>query len=70
LQGFVGAIHWLKSWQSQTRVRLVECVCQKAYQDMQGTIAKCSVKTIPSDENGWPGWVIVTDDEIFFIAII
>jgi D-amino-acid dehydrogenase len=61
-EGFVGAIHWLNSWQVSNPGALVNAYA-KSYQDMQGTIAKCSVKTILPDDNGWQ---VVTDDEIFY----
>lgn len=61
-EGFIGAIHWLNSWQVSNPGALVNAYA-KSYQDMHGTIGKCSVKKILPDGNGWQ---VVTDDKVFY----
>ncbi len=61
-EGFIGAIHWLNSWQVSNPGALVKAYA-KSFQDMQGSICECSVKEIlPSGD----GWQIITDDDIFY----
>ncbi len=61
-EGFVGAIHWLNSWQVSNPSALVKAYA-KNFQEMQGEIKESNVKQIiPDDENGWK---VVTDAETY-----
>lgn len=57
--GFVGAIHWLNSWQVSNPSALVK-VYAKNFEEMQGTIKESDVKEIVKEGEGWK---IITDKE-------
>ena len=59
---FVGAIHWLNSWQVSNPSSLVKTYA-KNFQEMQGTIKESSVKEIVQEENGWK---VVTDNDTYY----
>ena len=59
---FVGAIHWLNSWQVSNPSSLVKAYA-KNFQEMQGTIKESSVKEIVQEENGWK---VVTDNDTYY----
>lgn len=61
-EGFVGAIHWLNSWQVSNPSYLVKAYA-KNFQDMQGTIKESDVKEILQDEDGWK---IVTNNDTYY----
>ena len=61
-EGFVGAIHWLNSWQVSNPSALVKAYA-KNFQDMQGTIKESSVKEIVQDGEGWK---IITDNDTYY----
>ncbi len=61
-EGFVGAIHWLNSWQVSNPSSLVKAYA-KNFQEMQGTIKESDVKEILQDEDGWK---IVTNNDTFY----
>lgn len=61
-EGFLGAIHWLNSWQVSNPGALVKAYA-KSFQDLQGSIAKCFVQhVLPHDE----GWQVITDDQTYY----
>lgn len=57
--GFVGAIHWLNSWQVSNPSALVKAYA-KNFEEMQGTIKESDVKEIVKEGEGWK---IITDKE-------
>ena len=59
---FVGAIHWLNSWQVSNPSSLVKPYA-KNFQEMQGTIKESSVKEIVQEENGWK---VITDNDTYY----
>ena len=59
---FVGAIHWLNSWQVSNPSSLVKAYA-KNFQEMQGTIKESIVKEIVQEENGWK---VVTDNDTYY----
>ena len=59
---FVGAIHWLNSWQVSNPSFLVKAYA-KNFQEMGGTIKETGVQEILQEDGGWK---IVTDTEIFY----
>ncbi|WP_298908577.1 FAD-binding oxidoreductase [uncultured Psychrobacter sp.] len=59
---FVGAIHWLNSWQVSNPSSLVKAYA-KNFQEMQGSIKESSVKEIVQEENGWK---VVTDNDTYY----
>ena len=59
---FVGAIHWLNSWQVSNPSSLVKAYA-KNFQEMKGTIKESSVKEIVQEENGWK---VVTDNDTYY----
>ena len=59
---FVGAIHWLNSWQVSNPSSLVKAYA-KNFQEMQGTIKESSVKEIVQEENGWK---VITDNDTYY----
>ena len=61
-EGFVGAIHWLNSWQVSNPSSLVKAYA-KNFQDMQGTIKESDVKEIVQDAEGWK---VITDNETYY----
>ncbi len=61
-EGFVGAIHWLNSWQVSNPSALVKAYA-KNFQDMQGTIKESSVKEIVQDGEGWK---VITDNDTYY----
>ncbi len=70
---FVGAIHWLNSWQVSNPSALVKAYA-KSFQTRQGTIIEARVNEIVqettnsdgSDSNNSGGWKIVTDSATFY----
>ncbi|WP_440454153.1 NAD(P)/FAD-dependent oxidoreductase [Psychrobacter sp. ASPA161_9] len=60
--GFVGAIHWLNSWQVSNPSALVKAYA-KNFQDMQGTIKESDVKEIVQDGEGWK---VITDNDTYY----
>ena len=60
--GFVGAIHWLNSWQVSNPSALVKAYA-KNFEDMQGTIKESDVKEIVKEGEGWK---IITDKETYY----
>lgn len=67
--GFVGAIHWLNSWQVSNPSYLVKAYA-KSFEQMQGVIVESNVKQIiPDNENNNSsqdkGWQVVTDSETY-----
>ncbi|AMN49283.1 MULTISPECIES: FAD-dependent oxidoreductase [unclassified Psychrobacter] len=60
--GFVGAIHWLNSWQVSNPSALVKAYA-KNFQDMQGTIKESNVKEIVQDGEGWK---VITDNDTYY----
>lgn len=60
--GFVGAIHWLNSWQVSNPSSLVKAYA-KNFQDMQGTIKETDVKEIVQEADGWK---IITDKDTYY----
>lgn len=60
--GFVGAIHWLNSWQVSNPSSLVKAYA-KNFQDMQGTIKENDVKEIVKEADGWK---IITDKDTYY----
>ncbi|MGX8219740.1 NAD(P)/FAD-dependent oxidoreductase [Psychrobacter celer] len=60
--GFVGAIHWLNSWQVSNPSALVKAYA-KNFEEMQGTIKESDVKEIVKEGEGWK---IITDKEIYY----
>lgn len=60
--GFIGAIHWLNSWQVSNPSALVKAYA-KSFQDLNGTIGECTVKEILPDGDGWQ---VITDDGTFY----
>ena len=64
--GFVGAIHWLNSWQVSNPSALVKAYA-KSFQEMQGEIKESDVKEItPENDTDGKGWKIVTDNGTFY----
>ena len=64
--GFVGAIHWLNSWQVSNPSALVKAYA-KSFQEMQGEIKESDVKEIsPEDGTDGKGWKVVTDNGTFY----
>jgi len=61
-EGFIGAIHWLNSWQVSNPGALVNAYA-KSYREMHGATGECSVNKILPDGNGWQ---VITDDDIFY----
>ncbi|CAN6960921.1 MULTISPECIES: FAD-binding oxidoreductase [Psychrobacter] len=61
-EGFVGAIHWLNSWQVSNPSSLVKAYA-KNFQDMQGTIKESDVKEIVQDGEGWK---VITDNDTYY----
>ncbi|WP_430737243.1 NAD(P)/FAD-dependent oxidoreductase [Psychrobacter sp. VH5] len=59
--GFVGAIHWLNSWQVSNPSALVKAYA-KNFEEMQGTIKESDVKEIVKEGEGWK---IITDKETY-----
>ena len=59
---FVGAIHWLNSWQVSNPSSLVKAYA-KNFQEMQGTIKESTVKEIVQEENGWK---VITDNDTYY----
>ena len=59
---FVGAIHWLNSWQVSNPSSLVKAYA-KNFQEMQGTIKESSVKEIVQEESGWK---VITDNDTYY----
>jgi len=60
--GFVGAIHWLNSWQVSNPSALVKAYA-KNFEEMQGTIKESDVKEIAKEGEGWK---IITDKETYY----
>lgn len=60
--GFVGAIHWLNSWQVSNPSSLVKAYA-KNFQDMQGTIKENDVKEIVQEADGWK---VITDKDTYY----
>ena len=60
--GFVGAIHWLNSWQVSNPSALVKAYA-KNFQNMQGTIKESDVKEIVQDGEGWK---VITDNDTYY----
>ncbi len=60
--GFVGAIHWLNSWQVSNPSALVKAYA-KNFEEMQGTIKESDVKEIVKEGEGWK---IITDKETYY----
>lgn len=60
--GFVGAIHWLNSWQVSNPSSLVKAYA-KNFQEMDGTLKESSVKEIVQEEDGWK---VITDNETYY----
>ncbi|GAA0797146.1 NAD(P)/FAD-dependent oxidoreductase [Psychrobacter piscatorii] len=61
-EGFVGAIHWLNSWQVSNPSSLVKAYA-KNFQDMQGTIKENDVKEIVQEADGWK---VITDKDTYY----
>ncbi|HAR76292.1 MAG TPA: amino acid dehydrogenase, partial [Psychrobacter sp.] len=59
---FVGAIHWLNSWQVSNPSLLVKAYA-KNFQEMGGILKETGVQEIVQEEGGWK---IVTDTETFY----
>jgi D-amino-acid dehydrogenase len=61
-EGFIGAIHWLNSWQVSNPGALVKAYA-KSFQELHGTIGEaCVNKVLPDGE----GWQVITDDATFY----
>ena len=60
--GFVGAIHWLNSWQVSNPSALVKAYA-KSFQEMQGTLTESDVKSITPENDGWK---VETDKGVFY----
>ncbi len=60
--GFVGAIHWLNSWQVSNPGALVKAYA-KNFQEDQGKVGECKVEKILPDPDGWQ---VITDDGTFY----
>lgn len=60
--GFIGAIHWLNSWQVSNPGALVKAYA-KSFQDLNGTIGEATVKEILPDGDGWQ---VISDDVTFY----
>jgi D-amino-acid dehydrogenase len=60
--GFVGAIHWLNSWQVSNPSALVKAYA-KSFEDMQGKIAESNVKQVLPEGDGWQ---VITDQETYY----
>ncbi|MGO3756045.1 NAD(P)/FAD-dependent oxidoreductase [Psychrobacter celer] len=60
--GFVGAIHWLNSWQVSNPSALVKAYA-KNFEEMQGAIKESDVKEIVKEGEGWK---IITDKETYY----
>ena len=67
-EGFVGAIHWLNSWQVSNPSALVKAYA-KSFEALQGTILESDVKQIlpESTDTGkaGKGWQVVTDKDSY-----
>jgi len=64
--GFVGAIHWLNSWQVSNPSMLVKAYA-KNFEDMGGTTQEKNVKEITPDDSGdGQGWKVVTDNDTYY----
>ncbi|MES1965009.1 FAD-binding oxidoreductase [Psychrobacter sp. AH5] len=61
--GFVGAIHWLNSWQVSNPSSLVKAYA-KNFEQMDGTIVESNVTKIEPEEG--QGWKVVTDSETYY----
>ncbi|SLJ85011.1 NAD(P)/FAD-dependent oxidoreductase [Psychrobacter sp. DAB_AL43B] len=61
-EGFVGAIHWLNSWQVSNPSSLVKAYA-KNFQEMEGTIKESSVKEIVQEEGSWK---VITNNETYY----
>lgn len=67
-EGFVGAIHWLNSWQVSNPSLLVKAYA-KSFEQMGGEIKETDVKEIMPDvnDNGESkGWKVVTTTDTFY----
>ena len=60
--GFVGAIHWLNSWQVSNPSALVKAYA-KSFQEMNGTLTESDVKSITPENDGWK---VETDKGVFY----
>ena len=64
--GFVGAIHWLNSWQVSNPSALVKAYA-KSFEALQGEIKETNVTEItPDDSEGKKGWKVVTATGTFY----
>ena len=64
--GFVGAIHWLNSWQVSNPSALVKAYA-KSFQELKGDIKESNVQSITPDAGtDGTGWKIVTDNGTFY----
>ena len=61
-EGFVGAIHWLNSWQVSNPSALVKAYA-KNFQEMQGVIKESNVKQVIPEADGWK---VITDNDTFY----
>ena len=59
--GFVGAIHWLNSWQVANPGELVKAYA-KSFQAMSGTIEQGSIKALVPEADGWQ---VKTDNQSY-----
>ena len=64
--GFVGAIHWLNSWQVSNPSFLVKAYA-KNFEQMGGSILESNVTEIqPDNSNEAQGWKVVTDTDTYY----
>ncbi len=61
-EGFVGAIHWLNSWQVSNPSSLVKAYA-KSFEQMDGSILESNVTEIQPDNDGWK---VVTNTETYY----
>ena len=66
--GFVGAIHWLNSWQVSNPSALVKAYA-KSFEELQGTMKESDVKEIVPDDSAdsdGTGWKVVTANNTYY----
>ncbi|MBO1531486.1 FAD-binding oxidoreductase [Psychrobacter sp. F1192] len=64
--GFVGAIHWLNSWQVSNPSALVKAYA-KNFEEIQGTIVESNVQEIqPENGEEGAGWKVITNKETYY----
>ncbi|WP_367104088.1 NAD(P)/FAD-dependent oxidoreductase [uncultured Psychrobacter sp.] len=66
--GFVGAIHWLNSWQVSNPSALVKAYA-KSFQEKQGTIIESNVHQILPDVKSSAedkGWQVIAEDDTYY----